>query len=148
MIGSQTPNQRLEARVEGTYADLGWTMPGARSEDSVPRLRPFASVGDDDVEELFGDYGFVYPYTLSDGDYVYRDSGLFVPREVAVQQQSDGSVLADLVWSLPEDSALTHFAVTIEAWDERPEDGEIPDVVFVDVATISPTDDSTAIRCE
>jgi hypothetical protein len=146
--GNEAPHERLEARVDGTYNELGWAMPATRGSDQVPRLRPFASVGDNNVEQLFSDYGFAYPYERSAGDYTYRDSGMFVPRVMVVQQQPDGTVLADLAWTLPQGSSLTHFAVAVEAWDERPSPRDIPDVVFTDIATLAPADDPSIIRCD
>jgi hypothetical protein len=146
--GDQAPHERLEARVDGTYGELGWAMPGTSRRSQVPRLRPFASVGEQDVEQMFGDYGFTYPYHRSGDDYTYRDSGLFVPRTMAVQQQGDGSVLADLAWALPQGSTLTHFAVTVEAWDARPSPRDLPDVVFTDIATVAPADDPSIMRCD
>jgi hypothetical protein len=148
LMGATAPHEQLERRVDGVYRDIGWAMPGTRPSDQVPRLRPFASVGEANVQQLYEDYGFAYPYERSGGDYTYRDSGMFVPRPMVLEQDEDGSVVADLAWVLPEGSRLSHFAVTVEAWDRRPSETELPDIVFTDIATVAPEDDPTVILCE
>ena len=67
---------------------------------------------------------------------------------MTVEQQEDGSVVANLAWVLPEGSRLSHFAVTVEAWDRRPSETDLPDIVFTDIATVAPEDDPTVILCE
>jgi hypothetical protein len=146
--GSEAPHQRIERRVGGTYTELGWTFPTASAGAVVPRLAPYAAVGEDRPEQLFADYGFVSPYTRDGEAFRYWDSGFFVPRSMAVTQQADGSVIAELRWTIPAGSPVDHFAVTVEAWDTPPAGDRLPDIVFTDVATVAPIDDPTIISCE